>query len=195
MVVAVLIFVLRVADVAPPLEEFALPLENLPRPSDEWIRSAYTATTSLYIEVDREIWQIGTIFMASSALLMGWVVTNFNELKPEMVLLIGCASIMLVGMATLFKHRLRRFNLVHIESLRRLERAAVNGNRDAADYWGVHHMRSSLRTDKAGPATTSVRRLMRRATSIHGLIDIYLVLFTVMWLLLWLIKNGTIHTA
>jgi len=179
-VVVVAVFVLvgvAVTRQPPKLEATA---QNLPRPSDDWIRAAYTATVSLYIEVDREIWQISTIFMASSTLVMGWVVTNFDKLSAQMVLVIGCASIMLVGMATLLKRRLRMFNLVHIESLKRLEQAAVGGNLDAANYWGVHHLRSSLRAG-SDPA--------RWVTSIHGLIDIYLVLFTLVWLALWFIKT------
>jgi hypothetical protein len=177
-VVAVILLVVVAVTRQPP--KFDAPPPNLPRPSDEWIRSAYTATNSLYIEVDREIWQISTIFMASSTLVMGWVVTNFDKLSSRMVLVIGCASIMLVGMATLLKHRLRMFNLVHIESLKRLEQAAVGGNHDAANYWGVYHIRNCLR---AGSRPT------RWATSIHGLIDIYLVLFSLIWLALWLIKK------
>jgi hypothetical protein len=179
-IVVVAVFVLVFVAVTRQPPKLDLPAPNLPRPSEEWIRSAYAATISLYIEVDREIWQISTIFMASSTLVMGWVVTNFDKLSADMVLVIGCASIMLVGMATLLKHRLRMFNLVHIESLKRLELAAVGGNLEAANYWGVCHIRNCLRAGS---------HPVRWATSIHGLIDIYLLLFTLIWLALWLIKK------
>jgi hypothetical protein len=168
-IVVVAVFVLVFVAVTRQPPKLDLPAPNLPRPSEEWIRSAYAATISLYIEVDREIWQISTIFMASSTLVMGWVVTNFDKLSADMVLVIGCASIMLVGMATLLKHRLRMFNLVHIES-----------NLEAANYWGVCHIRNCLRAGS---------HPVRWATSIHGLIDIYLLLFTLIWLALWLIKK------
>jgi uncharacterized membrane protein (DUF485 family) len=179
-IVVVSVFVLAGVAVTRQPPKFEATAQNLPRPSDDWIRAAYAATVSLYIEVDREIWQISTIFMASSTLVMGWVVTNFEKLSAQMVLVIGCASIMLVGMATLLKHRLRLFNLVHIESLKRLEQAAVGGNLDAANYWGVYHIRNCLRAGS---------HPVRWATSIHGLIDIYLVLFTLIWIALWLIKK------
>jgi hypothetical protein len=152
------------------------PPPNLPPNTNDWIRTAYTATTSLYIEVDREIWQVSTIFMTASILLMGWVVTNLYKLNMGMTMVIGCASIILVGMATLFKFRLRRFNLVHIENLKRIEQAALGI--DAANYFGVHHMRFSLKPEK----------WWQELISIHGLMLIYFVLFTLIWLAIWAVQ-------
>jgi hypothetical protein len=152
---------------------------KLPVPSAEWLKTAYDATTSLYIEVDREIWQISTIFLSASLIIMGWVMTSLDKIDTRAVVIAGAASILMVGVATLFKHRLRIFNLVHIEYLRRLEEGFI-GQKEAAEYWGVHHVRSKL---KAGnnPA--------RWITSIHGVMDVYFILFIAIWLALFMIAN------
>ena len=142
-------------------------------PAPEWIRAAYSAVTSLYIEVDREIWQVSTIFTAASLLILGWVVTSLSTLPLPVIVLAGCASILLVTVATLFKHRLRNMNLVHIQQLRSLEGAGtVPGD---PEYWGVHRRRRALRA----------RGLFLWVTSIHGVIDVYVFVFAGLWIALW----------
>lgn len=148
-----------------------------PPPILEWLITAYKTATSLYIEVDREIWQIATIFLSASLLIMGWVVTKSDKLDLRMVIIMGCASIMLVGIATLFKLRLRNFNLIHIEYMRRLEEAAV-GQQNAAEYWGLHHARKVLKAGKLW------KHPLQWSTSIHGIMVIYFVLFIVIWVAL-----------
>jgi len=143
-------------------------------PTDDWCRNMYQASTSLYIEIDREIWQVSTIFTSASLLILGWVVTSLAQLSLPMVVFAGSASILLVTVATLFKHRLRNFNLVHIQHLRCLEKAAAGGG-PAAEYWGVHHRRKIL-------AAKGVRWL----TSIHGVMDLYAIAFLTLWIVLWL---------
>ncbi len=145
------------------------------RPDPNWLRAAYSAVTSLYIEVDREIWQVSTIFTAASLLILGWVITSFNALKLPVIVLGGCGSILLVTVATLFKHRLRNMNLLHIQHLRSLERAgAAPGD---PEYWGVHHRRRSLRAHG-----------ITWLTSIHGVMDLYLLAFAALWVALWLYR-------
>ena len=157
------------------------PLE--PVPSEEWIRTAYQTTTSLYVEVDREIWQISTIFLSASLLLMGWVVTRFSDVNLCLTLIIGCASIVLVGVATLFKLRLRAFNLVHLSYLRRLERT-IAGSEANASFWGLHYLRRSSMMSK--------NIFSRTVTSIHGVMYIYFFLFLILWFAIWLVKIGNL---
>ena len=147
------------------------------KPSDEWLRMAYQAANSLYIEVDREIWQISTIFIAASLLLMGWVVTSFDNIDFYLSVVLGCASIILVGLATLFKHRLRAFNLFHISYMRRLEQAGA-GTEEGAQIWGLHYLRKRMKTKGD---------ILKTATSIHGVMDIYFFLFIILWVAIWLI--------
>lgn len=175
----VVLWVLMGATRRPPqLDEIGSGLP--PNPSDEWLKTAYNATTSLFVETDREIWQIATIFTSASLLIMGWVATNLEKLDIRLVVVAGYASILLVGVATLFKHRLRIFNLVHAAYLRRLEQGFVRGQ-EAAEYWGLHHIRMKV---KAG------RNLFAWATSIHGIMDIYFFLFTAIWVALWVIASA-----
>jgi hypothetical protein len=142
-------------------------------PDPKWIRAAYSAGTSLNIEIDREIWQVSTIFTAASLVILGWVVTSLSQLQLLVIVLAGCASILLVTVATLFKHRLRNMNLVHIQHLRSLERAgAVPGD---PEYWGVYHRRRALRA--RGP--------LLWLTSIHGVMDLYVFAFAGLWVALW----------
>jgi hypothetical protein len=157
--------------------EDAEPLK--PIPSEEWVRTAYETTTSLYVEVDREIWQISTIFLSASLLLMGWVVTRFGDINLCLTLIVGCASIVLVGVATLFKHRLRAFNLVHVSYLRRLERAIADSE-ESVSFWGLHYLRRRSMMSKGN--------FRRKVTSIHGVMDIYFVLFLLLWVGIWLVK-------
>lgn len=143
-----------------------------PVPSDDWLKTAYQTVNSLYIEVDREIWQISTIFTSASLLLMGWVVINFTGMMLELIFLIGSASILLVGIATLFKHRLREFNLFHISFSRRIERA-ISKTEEGTYFWGLHHLRRSCLNSKG--------KFIRSITSIHGVMDIYYGLFVILW--------------
>ncbi len=173
LIVVLVIFAMRQD---PPQVDESDPPGSLP--SDEWIRTQYQSTTSLYIEVDREIWQISTIFVSASLLLMGWVVTNFDKLDSTLVLVLGCASITLVGTATLFKHRLREFNIVHLGFLRRLERAMATSQVDA-EFWGLHYVRRQKMKSKG-----NFSKIIR---SVHGVMDIYLFLFIALWLAIWLL--------
>ena len=165
--------VLAVCTQRPPAE----PLEpkNTAVPSPEWLRGAYGTVTSLYIEVDREIWQVSTIFTSASLLILGWVVTTSSPLRLPIIVLAGCASLLLVTIATVFKHRLRNFNLVHIQHLRLLEKAGV----DPGDpgHWGLHHRRRFLKAGGLG-----------WLTSIHGVMDLYALAFASLWVLLWLYR-------
>ena len=145
-------------------------------PTLEWIQTAYSAVTSLYIEVDREIWEISTIFTAASLGILGWVVTNVSTMELPVIVLVGCASIMLVTVATLFKHRLRNMNLVHIQYMRSLEGAGSDPG--DPEYWGVHHRRKALRA--RGPFLW--------ITSIHGVMDVYVFVFAGLWIALWFYK-------
>lgn len=175
--IVVTLLVLIAAKREPPeIEEII----TLPNPSDEWLKTSYNATTSLFIETDREIWQIATIFLSASLLIMGWVVTNLDKLDISVVIVAGCASVLLVGIATLFKHRLRLFNLVHSAYLRRLENAIMK-TQDMAEYWGPHHLRNNV-------LSTKDKGLCPWLLSIHGIMDIYFVLFTAIWVALWIIK-------
>lgn len=151
------------------------------RPDPDWVRAAYGAVTSLFIEVDREIWQVSTIFSSASLLILGWVVTSLDKLPLAVTVMAGCASLLLVTVATLFKHRLRNFNLLHIQNLRSLETAGVA----PADpgYWGVQHRRRSL---KAGG--------LAWLTSIHGVMDLYLLAFAALWVVLWFYRARAIHS-
>ena len=74
------------------------------RPIVDLMKTLYSATTSLYVEVDRKIWQIATIFLAASLGVIGWVVVNLKDLSPTVVAIVGYASITLVGIATVLKH-------------------------------------------------------------------------------------------
>lgn len=151
------------------------------RPDPDWLQATYSATTSLYTEVDREIWQVSTIFTSASLIILGWVITSFNVLTLPLIVLAGCGSILLVTVATLFKHRLRNLNLIHIQHLRALEKAgAFPGD---PDYWGVHHRRRSLRAQG-----------LMWLTSIHGVMDLYLFAFAALWIALWLYRVQAVGT-
>lgn len=159
--------------------EDAVPLH--PVPSADWLSMSYQTTTNLYIEVDREIWQVATIFTPASLLILGWVATNFDKLTLSLNIVLGCASIILVGLATLFKHRLRAFNLVHLSYLRRLERT-VAGSEEGANFWGLHYLRRG--------SMISTRKFLGTMTSIHGVMDIYFFLFIILWLAIWTVGIG-----
>lgn len=144
-------------------------------PDMTWIQTTYSATTSIYIEFDREIWQVSTIFNTASLVILGWVVTSLDKLKLPMIILVGCASILLVTVATVFKHRLRNFNLVHIGYLCSLESTGASPYK--AEYWGVHHRRKDL----------EVKEKFSKPwfTTIHGAMDLYAFVFAGLWIVLW----------
>ena len=162
---------------APILEE---PEKAPTSPSVDWLKTAYDSTIDHWIETDREIWQIATIFLSASLLILGWVVVNFGTVELEVLTIAGTASVALVGVSTLDKHRMGRFNLLHARYLRRLERAFMQDD-TAAAYWGLHHVRLRLKTR---------RNILSWATSLHGLSDIYFFLFAFLWIGLWFVASN-----
>ena len=92
-------------------------------PIEPW-KTLYDKATQMHIDTDKGMYQLITVFVPASLLVLSWVVANT---RPELitrdhVIVIGSLAVVLVGIATLLKHRLRHYNKLREVYLRGLER-------------------------------------------------------------------------
>jgi len=153
----------------------------LPRPPIDVLQAAYTAATQLHIETDRAMWQIVAIYVPVSVLIMGWVVSSMNVIKETSVIIAASSAIVLVGIATLFKHRLRSYNKVREAYLRRLENVLM-GSEPAGNQWGLHHV--MLKNFNSSACHKSL-------LSIHCVVDLYFFLHILIWIALWIVIRNS----
>lgn len=145
-----------------------------------WPETVYPVAVTLFQDTDRAMWQIMSIFLPASLILMGLVVSNLEKLDLSAVAVAGSASVSLVAIATVFKLRLREFNLLHADYIVWIERAWL-GQNDIVEKQGLFR----LRKDKL--RAKGVRNFL---TSIHGIIDIYLFVFIGLWVALGVVVHN-----
>ncbi len=157
----------------------SLPKEPATTPPHEVLLEMHRAGCGMFADTDKAMWQIVSVFLPGSLLLMGWAVTTKNLPEWAFVML-GSASILLAGTGALLKLRLRSMNVLQLRHLQRLERVLL-GTADA-DGWGVHQVRIPLWAHGLG-----------QVISLHGVILIYFLLFTGTWVGMIAIRLGWLH--
>lgn len=141
----------------------------------------YERAIQMHIDTDKGMFQLITVFVGASLLILGWVVANPKPeaLSSDHVLVVGSLAVVLVGIATLLKHRLRHYNKLREIYLRRLEQQLRQPD------IGLHTFMKK--------ATNPLKGLN---VSFHEAIDIYYFIYLVVWIIVYIWAHGnhvTVH--
>lgn len=147
-----------------------------PDPTEPW-KTLYDNATQMHIETDKGMYQIVTVFVGASLLVLGWVVgARTDQISPDLIAIVGSLAVVLVGIATLLKHRLRYYNKLREVYLRVLERRLCGSLESTA---GLHSFMA---------AASKVPSTRRSAVSFHEAIDIYFVIYAFIWIVVYVWK-------
>ena len=150
--------------------------------ADSW--RLYEKATQMHIDTDKGMYQLIAVFVPASLLVLGLAVPGSapSSIPPDYVVIEGSLSIVLVGLATLLKHRLRHYNKLREIYLRRLEVQLTGADSRA----GLHTF-----------IQAATRLTFGRAPSFHEAIDIYYFIYVFVWIALyvWKISGGSSHGA
>lgn len=164
---------MRSPDPSPELAD-SLELPDLDDEIHKTLITLYDKTTQMHVESDRGMYQIIGIFVPASLFVLGWVLSNpkNNQVTSEPTVIIGSMAMVLVGVATLIKHRLRYYNKIREIYLRKLESHLLNKEPDKNP--GLHNfMKNSY-------SPTGI--------SFHEVVDIYFFLHMGVWIIIWITK-------
>jgi hypothetical protein len=192
--VIILVFVAMI-DKNPEDTDDSLSLPVLPELNSEqhqMLLSSYDKTVQMHVETDKGMYQIVGIFVPASLLILGWAVTQ--HLGPDLLLLVGSIAVVLVGVATLMKHRLRWYNKIREIYCRKIEAQLLAASRDEEsprdmlnDFaskdvtWGLHTFmqRAASRKESCFQKATKI--------SFHEAVDAYFFVYILTWgLIVWL---------
>jgi hypothetical protein len=149
----------------------------------EYWRVLYERSIQMHIDTDKGMFQLITVFVTASVLVLGWVVANPKPelMKGDLVLVVGSLAVVLVGTATLLKHRLRHYNKLREIYLRGLERQIDKW----ASPFGLHtFMQASERT----PKEASEHKMKKLRLSFHEAIDLYYFIYLFVWIVEFILK-------
>lgn len=139
----------------------------------ELIKFFYEKTIDMHIGTDKGMYQIIAIFVPASLLVLGWVLSKnvCKKLSVEETVTIGSLAIVLVGIATLIKHRLRYYNKIREVYLRRIEHILLQEN-DLLEKEGLHIFMENK--DKTS-----------WLLSFHFIIDFYYFTYLFIWVVIF----------
>src|SRR5439155_19482696 len=92
-------------------------------------KTFYDKATQMHIDTDKGMYQLISVFVGASLLVLSWVVgsSRAQSVTADEIAIIGSLAITLVGIATLLKHRLRHYNKLREIYLRSLEKRLCGG--------------------------------------------------------------------
>jgi hypothetical protein len=147
-----------------------------PDPSEPW-KMLYDKATQMHIETDKGMYQIVTVFVGASLIVLSWVVgVRSDQISPDLIAIVGSLAVVLVGIATLLKHRLRHYNKLREVYLRELEKRLCGSLESTA---GLH---TFMATASRPPSTSG------SAVSFHEAIDIYFFIYAFIWIVVYVWK-------
>lgn len=137
-----------------------------------FLTTLYDKTIQMHIETDSGMYQLISIFVGASVLILGWVLASSkpDAITRDSIMTVGSLAVVLVGVATLLKHRLRYYNKVREIYLRRLEAVLLKGQLPK-DQWGLHNFVKKF----ADPGDVSF----------HEVIDIYYFVNIFIWAIVY----------
>lgn len=140
----------------------------------EVVKLFYEKAISMHTETDNRVFQIISIFVPASLLVIGWILSKKKEaiLPSEATLIIGSIAVVLVGVATLIKHRLRYYNKIREIYLRKLEKVLLPEPMDYEEYGLHNYVKKKCKT--------------RFFTSFHVVVDLYYFVYLTIWVILYL---------
>jgi len=139
----------------------------------ELIKLFYEKAIDMHIGTDKGMYQIIAIFVPASLLVLGWVLSKnmYEKLSIGATVTIGSLAVVLVGIATLIKHRLRYYNKLREVYLRRIEHILLQENESLHDE-GLHIFMKNK--DKS-----------RWFLSFHFIIDLYYFIHLFIWMIIF----------
>jgi hypothetical protein len=165
----------------------------------EWAKSLYEKAIQMHIDTDKGMYQLITVFVGASVLVMGWVVASPIGVRPNQVQVIGSMAVFLVGTATLLKHRLRAYNKLREIYLRYLEdqlggkSGDVPGGTSKQHPLGLHtFMRDAL---KQGGSSEAKGEREWLKLSFHEVMDLYYFIYLILWIIVYVaLPSATLQT-
>ena len=143
----------------------------------ELLKLFYEKAIDMHIATDKGMYQIIGIFVPASLLVLGWVLSKnvSKKLSIEATLIIGSLAVVLVGIATLIKHRLRYYNKIREVYLWRIEHILLQKNK-SLDREGLHIFMKNK--DK------------NRFLTFHFVIDLYYFIHLFIWVITFYTKRN-----
>lgn len=147
----------------------------------EVIKLSYEKAIDMHTQTDRGMFQIISIFVPASLVVLGWVLSKKSgyKLSSEATLIVGSIAIVLVGVATLIKHRLRYYNKIRENYMRNLERVLFKEDSEIKKF-GIHNYFKE---------NCSTHFLL----SFHIVVDIYYFVYLIIWVLLFITNTDLIR--
>lgn len=148
--------------------------------AQELIKLFYEKATNMHIDTDKGMYQIIGIFVPASLLVLGWALSKKagEELSIEATITIGSLAVVLVGVATIIKHRLRYYNKMREIYMRWAEKILLH-NKGLAEGKGMHCFMKNK--DKSSCFV-----------SFHFAIDFYYFAHLSVWVIIFMSRAGLI---
>jgi hypothetical protein len=141
-------------------------------------KTFYDKTVQWHIDTDKGMYQLITVFVGASLLVLGWAVggSRKDPITADEIAVLGSLAVVLVGLATLLKHRLRYYNKLREIYLRALEMRFCGADRTESGPQGFM---------KKMAATTPVHWTSKIAPNFHEAIDLYYFVHALLWFVVY----------
>ena len=170
------LLVLRAMFEAAPSKTATADASDISPDMKEAVKLSYEKAIDMHTQTDHGMFQIISIFVPASLVVLGWVLSkkSGDELSFEATLFVGSIAIVLVGVATLIKHRLRYYNKIRENYMRDLEITLFQKETEAEKIGLHNYVGKNCHTPFL--------------SSFHHVVDIYYFVYLAIWACLFIRK-------